>query len=125
VLADRKLTDQEIIDLYFSGLDADAVGYRAGCHPSTVLNLIKRAGLKPRRRGGVKPVRPIAWTDDKIEAEYHAGMTITALAEQAGSNRENIRRLLVRRGVRLRTAQDYATVNRISRRRATPGLPKA
>jgi hypothetical protein len=118
VLADRLLSDQEIIDLYFSGLDADTVSYRAGCHASTVLNIIKRAGLSPRRQGGVKPTRPINLTGEEIEARYHAGLTITALAQQTGSNRENIRRLLIRRGVRLRTSQDYATVNRMRRRRA-------
>lgn len=124
MLAERLLSDQEIIDLYFSGLDADTVSYRAGCHASTVLNIIKRAGLSPRRRGGVKPTRPVSLTDEEIEARYHAGLTITAIAQQTGSNRENIRRLLIRRGVRLRSAQDYEIVNRVRRRRASPGLQK-
>jgi hypothetical protein len=124
-VVERRLPDQEIIDLYFSGLDADAVGYRAGCHGATVLNIIKRAGLKPRRQGGVKPLKPTAWAEDRVELEYLAGMTLTTLAEKSGINRENLRRILIRRGVRLRTLKDYADLQRAQRRRGIGRPPKA
>jgi hypothetical protein len=124
-VVERRLSDQEIIDLYFSGLDADTVGYRAGCHGATVLNIIKRAGLQPRRQGGVKPTKPTAWAEDRVELEYLAGMTLTTLAEKSGINRENLRRILIRRGVRLRTLKDYADLQRARRRRGIGRPPKA
>jgi len=44
-----RISDADIVQLYQSGLSGGEVGDRAGCSASTIFNVLRAAGVKPRR----------------------------------------------------------------------------
>lgn len=100
-LASRLIPDDKIVELYASGLDADSIGYRAGCCGTTVLNIVRDAGGTVRPAGS-NPAKPLKLTAAEICKRYLAGESGPILADAAGCTASTVYRLLRAHGVVMR-----------------------
>jgi hypothetical protein len=87
--------------MYASGLDADSIGYRAGCCGTTVLAIVRAAGGTVRAPGS-NPGKPLRLSADVIVRRYLAGESGPILADAAGCTPSTIYRLLRQHGVTMR-----------------------
>ena len=101
-LAHRLLPDEEIVSMYLFGVDADSVGYRAGCSAGTVLKIVKAAGHQPRRRGGHKPAQQGSLPPEELIRLYKSGLSIEKVAAQSGWSAYVVRKTLLEAGTRIR-----------------------
>jgi hypothetical protein len=97
----KLLTDEQIAEMYASGLDADSIGYRAGCSGSTVLAVVRAHGGTVRPPGS-STGRPLALTAEELCKRYQAGESGPRLADAAGCTPSTIYRLLRHHGVVMR-----------------------
>lgn len=109
----KLLTDEQIAELYASGLDADTIGYRAGCSGSTILAIVRASGGTVRSPGS-KPDKPLKLSAEDLVRRYQAGDSGPILAEAAGCTASTIYRVLRSHGVTIRdtgprTASQAAT----------------
>ena len=120
----RRVTDAEIIRLYVdAGMDADAIGFQAGCSGTTVLNIVRAAGHPIRNPGRGAP-RAKRIPDDEIVRRYLAGQSGPLLAQIAGCTAGTVYRVLRDRGVEIRpsasTAKATAAATKARQQRKTP-----
>jgi DNA-binding CsgD family transcriptional regulator len=108
----RKLSDAEIIRLYVSGRDADAIGFDAGCSSTTVLNLVRAAGETVRPSGGRRR-SVLAISRDQIVQMYRDGQSGPQIAAVAGCTPSTVYHTLRAAGVPLR---DSASAGRLAER---------
>lgn len=101
-LAQRLLPDDEIVSMYLSGVDAESVGYRAGCSAGTVLKIVKSAGHQSRGRGGVKNMQLGRLPPDELVRLYESGLSMEKIAETAGCSLHMVRKTLLAAGTRIR-----------------------
>lgn len=94
----RRLPDEEIIALYLSGLDSETVGFRASCSPTTILDIVRRAGHQVRPPGN-RPSRPKLLTDGEIIRQYRNGATGPEIAAAAGVTPNTVYAILKREGI--------------------------
>lgn len=87
--------------MYASGLDADSIGYRAGCSGSTVLAIVRASGGTVRPPGS-NPGKPLRLTAAEICKRYQAGESGPILAAAAGCVASTIYRVLRAHGVTMR-----------------------
>ena len=99
----RRLTDEQIIALYVGGMDADTIGFRAGCSGTTVLNIVRKAG-HPIRQAGRGAPRHRNISDEEIISRYRDGQSGPAIADAAGCSASGVYHVLRRNGVALRPA---------------------
>jgi hypothetical protein len=97
----RTMSDEEVIQAYLEGgLDGTTVGQMAGISSATVLNILKRAGHKPRPRGTRRGFRKKLKVDDQTIAQrYLAGESGPILAERLGVSQKTIYDVLEDLGV--------------------------
>jgi DNA-binding CsgD family transcriptional regulator len=122
----RRLSDEEIVSLYRGGLDSDTIAARAGCHASTVLNLVRAAGHEPRKSGGTRKIDGFLINDAEICRRYREGASGPELADAAGCSVGSIYNLLRRNGVEPRDVRDTSKATlaaRKSRLRSRPLPP--
>ena len=101
-LSQRLLDDAAIVEMYMSGVDAESVGYRAGCSAGTVYKLVRAAGHTPRRRGGVKNTQLGRLPPDELVRLYESGLSMERIAERAGCSLHMVRKSLLASGTRIR-----------------------
>lgn len=101
----RALTDVEIVALYAAGYDSDSIGYRASCSGTTVLKIVREAGL-PIRGPGTRSEKRLHLTSDQIIARYLAGESALTVAQAAGCVPSTIYNVLRRAGHRPRPRID-------------------
>jgi hypothetical protein len=100
----RRIGDDEIVRLYVeAGLDADTVGFRAGCSGTTILKIIRASGHPVRRAGRGAP-RHRNISDEEIIERYRSGQSGPLIADAAGCTPGTIYHLLHRNGVTTRPA---------------------
>lgn len=98
----RKLDDAEVIKLYVEdGLDAETIGFRAGCSGTTILNIIRAAGHPVRNAGRGAP-RNRRISDDEIIARYREGQSGPAIADAAGCTAGTIYSVIRKAGLQPR-----------------------
>lgn len=97
----KLLTDEQIVELYASGLDACSVGFRAGCCGTTVLVIVRAAGGTVRPPGS-NPGKPLRLSAAEICTLYRAGESGPMIASKAGCTPSTIYRLLRQHGVTMR-----------------------
>jgi len=88
--------------MYLSGVDADSVGYRAGCSAGTVLKIVRAAGHQPRGRGGVKTLLAGNLPPAELVRLYETGLSIDKVASRAGCSVHAVRKALIAAGTRIR-----------------------
>lgn len=104
----RALTDAEIVRLYVAGLDSESVGARANVNPTTVLDLVRKAGETVRSRGKPPPEKLLAITAAEICRRYRNGESGPKLADAAHCSAATIYGVLRRAGIKRRPASSYA-----------------
>lgn len=119
--ASRLIPDDKIVELYASGLDADTVGYRAGCCGTTVLAVVRASGGTVRPPGS-NPGKPLKLSAAEICKRYQAGESGPIIADATGCVPSTIYRVLRENGVKMRdtgprTASQNATLARRRRER--------
>jgi len=97
----KLLTDEQIVELYASGLDACSVGFRAGCCGTTVLVIVRAAGGTVRPPGS-NPGKPLRLSAEDLVRRYRAGESGPILAAAAGCTPSTVYRLLRAHGVTMR-----------------------
>jgi hypothetical protein len=97
----RLISDEEITALYASGLDADTVGYRAGCSGSTVLTIVRASGGTVRSPGCGRD-KPLTLSAEVMVRRYLAGESGPMIAADAGCVASTIYRVLRQHGVTMR-----------------------
>jgi hypothetical protein len=100
-LTSRLVSDAEIVALYASGLDADTIGYRAGCCGTTVLAIVRASGGTVRSPGAGRD-KPLKLSAEVIVRRYLAGESGPMIADAAGCVASTVYRVLRRHGVTLR-----------------------
>lgn len=112
----RLLTDEQIVDLYLSGIDSYTVGLRANCDATEVLKKVRAAGHQVRKRGG-RPLLSLSIPIEQAVKLYQQdGLSVQDVADRAGVNRATMAKALRRAGIPIRTLQDVADLKRITRR---------
>lgn len=101
-LSQRLLDDATVVEMYLSGVDADSVGYRAGCSAGTVLKIVRAAGHSARRRGGHKPAQQGTLPPEELVRLYKSGLSIEKVAERSGWSAYAVRKTLLSSGTRIR-----------------------
>jgi hypothetical protein len=101
----RRLPDQEIISLYLSGLDSETIGFRANCSPTTVIDIVRRAGHPIRPRGN-RPGIQRSMEDGEIVRLYRNGQTGQQIADAAGCSVGTVYRILQRHDVERRPSNN-------------------
>jgi hypothetical protein len=94
----RKLTDAEIVEKYAELGDAITVGILAGCSPTTVAKIVRRAGGVVGPRGG-RVTRPATLSVDEICRRYLEGESGHSIAQGAGTYAARIYKVLAAAGV--------------------------
>lgn len=116
----RRLSDAEIIERYRRLQSAYDVSLEAGCSSDTVLKLLRAAGEPVRKKGGVRGRhKTYALTDEEICTLYRQGMGTLTLADRAGTNASQIRRMLMRCDVPIRSSTQASAILRQRRRQKT------
>lgn len=123
VRTQRLLSDAEIVALYLGGLDSDTIGARAGCHSTTVLNLVRAAGHKPRKPGGVRKADAFLIPDAEICRRYQQGQSGPELADAAGCSTGSIYNVLRRNGVEPREVRETSRTTLAKRKLKLRGRP--
>jgi hypothetical protein len=94
----RKLTDEQIVELYTTLRDSVAVGEAAQCSGTTVLHIMHATGnshLVAKRGGGISKVpRPLRLTEAQIVERYRAGASLRDVCEQAGGTHRRVTNIL-------------------------------
>jgi hypothetical protein len=92
----RRLSDTEIVELYRQDLDGESIGIAAGCSGTTVLAIVRAAGVPIRQRGKGSTGRrkQLALSDEEIISRYQNGASGPEIAEAAGCTAEVIYRTL-------------------------------
>lgn len=89
---------EEIKDLYLSGFSAKFIGERFNASGDTVLNILRSLNIKLRR----KPLDINRVEKNIIISDYKSGFTLASLAKRLNTDRETIKRFLIKEGVDLR-----------------------
>jgi hypothetical protein len=84
--------------LYLSGLDSETIGFRANCSPTTVIDIVRRAGHPIRPRGN-RPGPRRSMEDGEMIKRYRLGETGQQIADAAGCSVGTVYRILQREGV--------------------------
>lgn len=109
----RRISDDTIIRLYVEdGLDADSIGFDAGCSGSTVLNIVRAAGHEIRRSGGRRR-SALAISRDQIIQMYRDGQSGPQIAAVAGCTPSAVYHMLRAAGVPIR---DSASAGQLAER---------
>lgn len=117
----RRMSDDEIIQMYLSGTDSMTVGLRAGCDGQTVLKIVRAAGHQTRPPGGVKKYRTSGLTMDQAASLYDAGLSVQEVANRAGLDRSTMTARLKEHGVKIRSMSEIAKLKaRLGRRFGRP-----
>lgn len=121
--ASRLIPDQQIFEMYVSGIDADSIGFRAGCCGTTVLQIVRSLGGTVRSPGAGRD-KPLKLTAAEICKRYQAGESGPILAAASGCTASTIYRVLRAHGVTPRdtgprTASQNAALARRRRERAS------
>jgi hypothetical protein len=107
----RTLTDDEIVEMYLSGVDSYTVGLRGNLDATYVLKIVRAAGHQVRKRGG-RPRTDLAIPIDQAAKLYDSGLSVQEIADQAGVDRATMSAALKRAGVQIRTLQEAAFLKR-------------
>lgn len=101
----RRLTDDQIVQLYRETQSSYDVGLEAGCSAETVRDIVRAAGLPIRAKGGGNKgqYRTYALPDAEIANLYRQGTGMPTIASLAGTNASQIRHILKRLKVPIRT----------------------
>jgi hypothetical protein len=115
------IPDDKIVEMYASGIDADSIGYRAGCCGTTVLTIVRASGGTVRPPGS-NPGKPLRIDEATICKLYRAGESGPIIAAAAGCAPSTVYRILRSHGVTMRdtgprTASQNATLARRRRER--------
>jgi hypothetical protein len=114
----RKLTDEQIVELYTTLRDSVAVGEAARCSGTTVLHIMHATGnshLVSKRGGGVsKQPRPMRLTEAQIVERYQAGTSLRDVCDQSGGTHRRISGILKAAKVPIR---DCITQRRMGERK--------
>jgi len=78
-----RITEQEMVMLYQSGLAAHTIAVRAGLGTKTVRQRLVAAGVQMRPKG-TRSRPEDGWTDEKLAALYATGKSAHAIALEAG-----------------------------------------
>jgi 3,4-dihydroxy-2-butanone 4-phosphate synthase len=97
----RLLPDDQIVEMYLSGVDSDTVGNRAGCAAKIVLQLVRAAGGAVRRPG-LGAGHKLQLPESEIVQRYGAGESGVRLADAAGCCPASIYSILRKHGVPVR-----------------------
>lgn len=117
----RALTDQQIVNMYVGGMDAESVGFKAGCSGSTVLNLVRAAGQTVRPSGGRRR-STLSIPESEVVRLYLDGQSGPQIAVIAGCTPSAVYHILRRRNVPIR---DSASAGRIAERLRAKRTPAA
>lgn len=117
----KLIPDEQIAEMYASGLDADSIGYRAGCSGSTILAIVRSLGGTVRPPGS-NPGKPLRVSAEELVRRYQAGESGPILAAAAGCTASTVYRLLRNHGVKMRdTGPRTASQNAALARRRREG----
>lgn len=95
----RRLSPQQIkqlVDRYEQGASITTLSREAGIARPTLRNLLRKAGVAPRRRGMTPE------DEDKAISFYESGLTIYEVIDRVGYSYGVINRMLHKRGVKVR-----------------------
>lgn len=111
----RRLTDEQAVELYVGGMDAESVGFQAGCSGTTVLNLVRAAGVPVRSASGRRK-SPLGIPESEVIDLYLDGQSGPQIAAVAGCTPSAVYHVLRRAGVPIR---DSASAGKLAERLRT------